>query len=85
MLFTIRVWTSPLSVVLADPDRAARFAHAWRTAHPDFRDYKHLGLYGYRAEDVIQKMSVKALYPGNGAKEVGRMLRSRSGGGVGRL
>lgn len=42
-------------------------------------------LYGYRAEDVIQKMSVKALYPGNGAKEVGRMLRSRSGGGVGRL
>ena len=42
-------------------------------------------LYGYRAEDVIHKLSVKALYPGNGAKEVGRMLRSRAGGGVGRL
>ncbi|HKP60095.1 MAG TPA: PAS domain S-box protein [Polyangiales bacterium] len=42
-------------------------------------------LYGYRAEDVIQKLHVKALYPGNGAKEVGRMLRSRAGGGVGRL
>jgi PAS domain S-box-containing protein len=42
-------------------------------------------LYGYRSEDVIQKLHVKALYPGNGAKEVGRMLRSRAGGGVGRL
>ncbi|HKU37820.1 MAG TPA: PAS domain S-box protein, partial [Polyangiales bacterium] len=42
-------------------------------------------LYGYRSEDVIHKLHVKALYPGNGAKEVGRMLRSRAGGGVGRL
>jgi PAS domain S-box-containing protein len=42
-------------------------------------------LYGYRSEDVIQKLNVRALYPGNGAKEVGRMLRSRAGGGVGRL
>jgi PAS domain S-box-containing protein len=42
-------------------------------------------LYGYRSEDVIHKLNAKALYPGNGAKEVGRMLRSRAGGGVGRL
>jgi PAS domain S-box-containing protein len=42
-------------------------------------------LYGYRAEDAIQKLNAKALYPGNGAREVGRMLRSRAGGGVGRL
>jgi PAS domain S-box-containing protein len=42
-------------------------------------------LYGYRAEDAIQKLNVKALYPGTGAREVGRMLRSRAGGGVGRL
>jgi PAS domain S-box-containing protein len=42
-------------------------------------------LYGHRSEDVIQKLNVKTLYPGNGAKEVGRMLRSRAGGGVGRL
>lgn len=42
-------------------------------------------LYGYKAEDVIQKLNVKALYPGNGAREVGRMLRSRAVGGPGRL
>jgi signal transduction histidine kinase len=30
-------------------------------------------------------MSVKALYPGEGAREVGRMLKSRARGGVGRL
>ena len=27
-------------------------------------------LYGYRAEDVIGKMNVRALYPGDGAREV---------------
>lgn len=42
-------------------------------------------IYGYKASDVIHKMSVKALYPGNGAREVGRMLASERHGGVGRL
>lgn len=53
VLFTIRVWTSPLGEVMADPERAARFAHAWRTAHPDFRAYKHLGLYDHLVEPLI--------------------------------
>jgi PAS domain S-box-containing protein len=42
-------------------------------------------LYGHAPEDVIHKMSVKALYPGDGARAVGRMLKSRARGGVGRL
>ncbi len=42
-------------------------------------------LYGHRADDVIGKMNVTALYPGDGAREVMRMLRSRNHGGVGRL
>jgi PAS domain S-box-containing protein len=42
-------------------------------------------LYGYDAEDAIGKMNARALYPGEGAREVMRMLRSRSHGGVGRL
>lgn len=42
-------------------------------------------LYGYRPEDAIGKMNVRALYPHDGAREVMRMLRSPSHGGVGRL
>ncbi|MDD9935113.1 MAG: PAS domain S-box protein [Myxococcales bacterium] len=42
-------------------------------------------LYGYRAEDAIGKMNARALYPGDGAREVGRMLRSKGHGGQGRL
>jgi PAS domain S-box-containing protein len=42
-------------------------------------------LYGYKREDVIQKMNVRQLYPGNGAKDVMRLLRSEERGGVGRL
>lgn len=42
-------------------------------------------IYGYKASDVLHKMSVKALYPGHGAREVGRMLDSEKYGGVGRL
>lgn len=45
VVFTIRVWVNPLSEIAADPARLARFAEAWRTAHPDFRAYKHLELY----------------------------------------
>ena len=53
VLFTIRVWTSPLGEVLADPERGARFARAWRTAHPDFRAYKHLELYDHLVGPLI--------------------------------
>ena len=42
-------------------------------------------LYGYRAEDVIGKMTARKLYPGDGAREVMRMLRGNSLGGPGRL
>ena len=42
-------------------------------------------LYGYGAEDAINKMSSRALYPGDGAREVMRMLKSSGHGGVGRL
>ena len=38
VVFTIRVWVNPLREIAADPERLARFAQAWRTAHPDFRD-----------------------------------------------
>ncbi|MGD8861331.1 MAG: PAS domain S-box protein [Myxococcales bacterium] len=42
-------------------------------------------LYGYRAEDAVGKMNARALYPGDGAREVMRMLRSTGHGGAGRL
>lgn len=42
-------------------------------------------IYGFRAEDVIGKLNARSLYPGDGAREVMRMLRSDEFGGVGRL
>jgi PAS domain S-box-containing protein len=42
-------------------------------------------LYGHNAAVALGDMNVRALYPGDGAREVMRMLRSRSHGGVGRL
>jgi PAS domain S-box-containing protein len=42
-------------------------------------------LFGYRARDVIGKKPVWQLYEEGGAKQVMRMLRSTSYGGVGRL
>jgi PAS domain S-box-containing protein len=42
-------------------------------------------LFGYRARDVISKVAVWELYEPGGAKQVMRMLRSTSYGGVGRL
>lgn len=44
-LFTIRVWTDPLSRIAADPTRLEAFAKAWRAATPEFRAYKRLDLY----------------------------------------
>ncbi|HEU4728229.1 MAG TPA: PAS domain S-box protein, partial [Kofleriaceae bacterium] len=42
-------------------------------------------LFGYRARDVIGKLAVWELYEPGGAKQIMRMLRSTSYGGVGRL
>src|SRR6185436_13206201 len=42
-------------------------------------------LFGYRARDVVGKINVAELYQDGGAKQVMRMLRSKSHGGVGRL
>jgi PAS domain S-box-containing protein len=42
-------------------------------------------LFGYRARDVIGKIPVWELYEDGGAKQVMRMLRSTSHGGVGRI
>jgi hypothetical protein len=52
-VFTIRVWLTPLSVVLADPKRRAAFAKAWRSATPEFRAYKQLGLYDALVEGLL--------------------------------
>jgi len=42
-------------------------------------------LFGYRARDVIGKLPVWSLYEEGGGKQIMRMLRSTSYGGVGRL
>ena len=52
VVFTIRVWIDPLSALAADPARLARFAQAWKTAHPDFRAYKQLDLY----DDLVARV-----------------------------
>lgn len=52
-VFTIRVWIDALSGIAEDPDRLARFAEAWRGAHPDFRAYKRLDLYDHLVARVI--------------------------------
>lgn len=53
VVFTIRVWIDPLRTIAADPARLARFAEAWRTAHPEFRAYKQLQLYDALVARVI--------------------------------
>jgi PAS domain S-box-containing protein len=40
---------------------------------------------GWKAEEVVGKTHVSALYPGDGAREVMRMIRSAQHGGPGRL
>jgi PAS domain S-box-containing protein len=42
-------------------------------------------LYGYPATEVIGKLNARRLYPGDGAREVMRMLRGEMLGGPGRL
>ncbi len=53
IVFTIRVWIDPLSRIAEEPARLARFAAAWRTAHPEFRAYKQLGLYDHLVARII--------------------------------
>jgi len=57
-LFTIRVWRHPLSALRDDPERLAAFAHAWRTATPEFRDYKKLHLYDALIEGFLRESGV---------------------------
>jgi PAS domain S-box-containing protein len=42
-------------------------------------------IYGWKADEVVGRLSVEELYPPGGAREVMRMLRSPEHGGVGRL
>jgi PAS domain S-box-containing protein len=42
-------------------------------------------IYGYRAEDVLGRLSARQLYPGDGAREVMKMLKSPQHGGEGKL
>ena len=42
-------------------------------------------LFGYRARDVIGRLPVRSLYEEGGARQIMRMLRSTSYGGVGRI
>ena len=53
VLFTIRVWLTPLAALAAEPARLARFACAWRAAPPAFRAYKRLDLYDDLVASVI--------------------------------
>ncbi len=56
MLFTIRVWLSPLERLRGSG--LAAFAHAWRTAGPDFRAYKRLDLYDDLVEGFLLSSQV---------------------------
>jgi hypothetical protein len=49
-LFTIRVWVAPLALIAEDAARLAAFAHAWRSAAPEFRAYKRFDLY----DDLVE-------------------------------
>ena len=42
-------------------------------------------LYARKADEVVGKLHVRNLYPGDGAREVKRLLKSKRHGGVGRL
>jgi len=57
-LFAIRVWRHPLGALRDDPTRLAAFARAWRSAGPDFRDYKKLHLYDSLVESFLRDSGV---------------------------
>lgn len=62
-LFTIRVWVAPLSRLAEEPARLAAFAHAWRSAAPEFRAYKRLDLYDHLVEAFLADFDVTAAAP----------------------
>ena len=45
IIFTIRVWLTPLSEIASQPETLARFARGWRAATADFAAYKGFSLY----------------------------------------
>lgn len=54
VLFTIRAWRHPLADLLAEPERRAAFAAAWRGAAADFRAYKGLSPYDAWVEAFLE-------------------------------
>jgi hypothetical protein len=54
VVFTIRIWRHALADLLADRDRLAAFATAWRTAAPDFSRYKGFALYAPLVEAFLR-------------------------------
>ena len=54
VLFTIRVWLTPLAALAEDPARLSAFARAWREAAPGFRAYKHLAAYDRLIEGFLR-------------------------------
>jgi hypothetical protein len=54
VLFTIRAWRHPLADLLAEPERKAAFAAAWRGASDEFRAYKGLGAYDAHVEAFLR-------------------------------
>jgi hypothetical protein len=59
-LFTIRVWVAPLAQVADDEARLAAFAHAWRSATPEFRAYKRFDLYDALVEAFLASHDLAA-------------------------
>ena len=55
VVFTIRAWRDPLSVLRDQPGRLAAFAQAWRTATPAFRAYKGFGQYDALVEAFLAR------------------------------
>lgn len=53
-LFTIRIWRAPLESLAGEPERLAAFARAWRTARPDFRNYKGFASYDTLVEAFLR-------------------------------
>jgi hypothetical protein len=62
-LFTIRVWVAPLAEVAEDEARLAAFAHAWRSATPEFRAYKRFDLYDALVEAFLASCDLAAATP----------------------
>lgn len=60
LLFTIRIWRHPLADLVAEPERLAAFAAAWRGAAPDFRAYKGAAAYDALVAAFLDQAGVPA-------------------------